>query len=117
MPATCTSMSVAPAITWLFVRTSPDAVSTMPVPAAMPFESVVVMSTIAGSTLAAMAATSLLLVMELDDEAASAGTARSGTAPITPAATIPRRAQCRRVRPCSTPLACSFISVPPFVMS
>src|SRR5271165_6912774 len=49
-------MLVAPDTTWLLVRTSPDAVSTMPVPAASPplNPSRVVMSTTPGSTLAAI---------------------------------------------------------------
>ena len=52
-------MSVAPAITWLLVSTSPDEVITIPVPAAAPLVSVVLMSTTPGSTFAAIAATSI----------------------------------------------------------
>ena len=37
VPGTTTLIVVAPVITWLFVRISPDEVSTMPVPAAAPF--------------------------------------------------------------------------------
>src|SRR6516225_8642070 len=54
-------MLVAPLMTWLFVSTTPFDVSTMPVPAACScwYPSVVLMSTRPGSTLAAMALTSL----------------------------------------------------------
>src|ERR1700737_677040 len=50
-------MLVAPATTWLLVRTSPEEVSTMPVPAAVPpwYPSTVLMSTMPGLTLAATA--------------------------------------------------------------
>src|ERR1700722_10874218 len=53
-------MVVAPSITWLLVRTSPEEVSTMPVPAASSCWklSVVLMSTSPGSTFEAMAETS-----------------------------------------------------------
>src|SRR3979411_627742 len=51
-------MLVAPLITWLFVRTSPDDVMTTPVPAAAPLPkpSTVSMSTTPGLTLAAITA-------------------------------------------------------------
>ena len=39
VPGTTTRIVVAPAITWLFVSTSPEEVSTMPVPAAEPSSS------------------------------------------------------------------------------
>src|SRR2546429_7812345 len=50
-------MLVEPATTWLFVSTSPDEESTIPVPAARPFwyPSTVLMSTTAGSTFVAIA--------------------------------------------------------------
>src|SRR5438477_11535502 len=50
-------MLVAPATTWLLVRTSPEEVSTMPVPAAFPpwYPSTGLMSMIPGLTLAATA--------------------------------------------------------------
>src|ERR1700694_683246 len=50
-----TLMVVEPSTTWLFVRTSPLAVTIMPVPAAVPVRRTVLMSTRAGSTLAAIA--------------------------------------------------------------
>src|SRR5690349_19009439 len=61
-----TVMLVAPATTWLFVSTMPSEVSTMPVPAAAAFwaPSTVLMSTSAGSTLAATAATWLSVAPE-----------------------------------------------------
>src|SRR5437660_3164201 len=51
-------MWVAPSMTWLLVRTSPEGVSTIPVPAPDPFwkPSLVLMSTTPGMTLAARAA-------------------------------------------------------------
>src|ERR1700712_2061239 len=48
-------MLVESAITWLFVRISPDDEINIPVPAARPWASVVLMLTSAGSTFAAMA--------------------------------------------------------------
>ena len=59
-----TLMLVAPATTWLFVRTSPSAVSTMPVPAAAApcRPSSVLTSTMAGSTFAATASASSTVV-------------------------------------------------------
>jgi hypothetical protein len=48
-------MLVDPVTTWLLVRISPDEETIMPVPAAWPLPSVVLMSTIAGSTFAAIA--------------------------------------------------------------
>src|SRR3954451_423835 len=46
VPATCTEMLVEPAITWLLVNTSPVGVRSIPVPAAWPPPTnVVVMST------------------------------------------------------------------------
>src|SRR2546426_2147891 len=50
-------MLVAPATTWLFVRTSPEEVSTMPVPAAFPprYARTVLMSTMLGFTLPTIA--------------------------------------------------------------
>ena len=50
-----TLMSVASAMTWLLVRTSPFDEITMPVPAARPWPSVVLMFTMPGLTLAAIA--------------------------------------------------------------
>ena len=54
-----TLMLVAPSTTWLLVRTSPDEVRIMPVPAACPVPwavlTTVLMSTMAGSTLLAIA--------------------------------------------------------------
>src|SRR5207249_212867 len=61
-PSIATRTLVAPRITWLFVRTSPVVVRIIPVPEALPCEKplpgtpvpiTVVMSTTAGSTLAA----------------------------------------------------------------
>src|SRR5262245_19386634 len=60
-----TLIDVASAITWLFVSTAPDDEITMPVPAARPCASVVLMLTIAGVTLDAIA---LALIEPLDDE-------------------------------------------------
>src|SRR6266849_3408156 len=58
LPETTTEMLIEPSTTWLLVSTSPDDVMIMPVPAAAPFPLVgwmtVLMSTIAGSTLAAI---------------------------------------------------------------
>src|SRR5437660_112489 len=58
-PAIVTVMLTEPSTTWLLVSTSPDGVTIIPVPAAalLPFDvwTTVLMSTIAGSTLAAMA--------------------------------------------------------------
>src|SRR5436309_1601749 len=56
-PAVSTLMLSAPLIRWLFVMTTPDASSTIPVPAACTFGwlSWVLMSTRPGSTLAASA--------------------------------------------------------------
>src|SRR5262245_6033602 len=54
-----TLIVLASAITWLFVRISPSDEISMPVPAARPFASVVLMLTIAGSTFAAIALTSI----------------------------------------------------------
>src|SRR5919108_1152913 len=48
-------MLVDPVTTWLFVRISPVGLISIPVPAAWPLPSTVLMSTIAGRTLAAMA--------------------------------------------------------------
>src|SRR2546421_12345305 len=53
-------MLVEPLITWLLVRISPVELTIMPVPAAALEPMVVLMSTIAGSTLAATAAALLL---------------------------------------------------------
>src|ERR1700687_4417169 len=50
-----TEMLVEPSTTWLLVRTSPLEVRIMPVPAAVPDPVTVLMSTTAGSTLAAIA--------------------------------------------------------------
>src|ERR1700751_1401234 len=50
-------MLVDPVTTWFLVRISPVELMIMPVPAAWPLPSVVLMSTIAGSTLAAIALT------------------------------------------------------------
>src|ERR1700730_11452041 len=54
-----TVMLIEPSTTWLLVSTSPDGVTIIPVPAAAPFPLVVwttvLMSTTAGSTLAAIA--------------------------------------------------------------
>src|SRR5205823_956784 len=82
-PWMVTEMLVAPAITWLFVRTSPEDVRIMPVPAAPlappPARSrldayrTVLMSTMAGSTLLAIAS---LLSTRLDEPAG--GTVATG---------------------------------------
>ena len=58
MATIVTLIVVAPLMTWLFVRTSPDDVTTTPVPAAAPLPkpSTVSMSTTPGSTFAAIAA-------------------------------------------------------------
>src|SRR2546429_8574435 len=55
LPMSVTLMPVAPATTWLLVRTSPSAPRTIPVPAADPcsYPRMVLMSTIPGSTFAA----------------------------------------------------------------
>src|ERR1700674_2136742 len=53
-------MVVEPSTTWLLVSTSPSAVTIMPVPAAAPVPRTVLISTMAGSTLAAIAFTSRL---------------------------------------------------------
>src|ERR1700756_4425630 len=50
-------MVVEPVTTWLLVRISPVELMIMPVPAAWPLPRVVLMSTIAGSTFAAIALT------------------------------------------------------------
>ncbi len=63
LPVTPTStwIFVAPLMTWLLVRTSPEDVRTMPEPAASPPpESVVAMFTIAGFTFFAIPSTSML---------------------------------------------------------
>src|SRR3954447_368244 len=64
-----TVMLVAPATTWLLVRTTPSEAITMPVPAASPFWAprTVSMSTSAGSTLAATAETWLSEGPEADE--------------------------------------------------
>src|SRR5262245_36267324 len=59
LPPMTTLMLVASAMTWLFVRISPVDEISMPVPAARPFRSVVLMLTIAGSTFWAIALTSI----------------------------------------------------------
>src|SRR5262245_23156478 len=59
LPPMTTLMLVASAMTWLFVRISPVDEINMPVPAARPFASVVLMLTIAGSTFSAIALTSI----------------------------------------------------------
>ena len=72
-------MLMPPPITWLLVSTSPDALSTIPVPATLPFWwlSRVLMSTKPGSTLAASAGRSTDSFEEPDElaggEAASEG--------------------------------------------
>ena len=61
MPTSVTLMVVAPSITWLLVKISPEDVSTIPVPAACAcwYPRVVLISTNPGSTLFAMEETSL----------------------------------------------------------
>src|SRR5713101_7579926 len=54
-PSTVTVMLDEPVTTWLLVRISPVELMIMPVPAAWPLPSVVLMSTIAGMTFAAAA--------------------------------------------------------------
>jgi len=56
LPTSVTLIDVAPEMTWLFVRISPVAVITMPVPApsACWYENVLTMSTRAGSMIAAI---------------------------------------------------------------
>src|SRR5438445_5901225 len=58
VPATRTAMLLAPSMTWLLVSTCPDAVITIPLPAATPSGKVEVMSTTAGSTCASIDGTS-----------------------------------------------------------
>src|SRR5690348_13832905 len=58
-------MLVASAMTWLLVRISPSEPMTMPLPAARPLASVVLMFTMAGSTFAAIA---LRLSVPLPDD-------------------------------------------------
>src|SRR5882762_7094910 len=59
-PCTVTVMLVEPLTTWLLVRISPVELMSMPVPAAAPLPSTVLMSTMAGLTLAAIASVVLL---------------------------------------------------------
>src|SRR5579871_1768363 len=67
-------IDVAPSITWLLVITSPDALTTMPVPAAAPPPpSVVLMSTSPESTRAAVAATDTDVVAPEDRDGDDAG--------------------------------------------
>ncbi len=54
LPSTCAVTSVEPSITWLLVSTTPEAVRTIPVPWSWPLEPLAVMSTVAGSTRAAI---------------------------------------------------------------
>ncbi len=70
-------MLIEPSTTWLLVSTSPDGVMIMPVPAAAPVPLLVwmtvLMSTIAGSTLAAIACTSRVPFWFADGVAAEMG--------------------------------------------
>src|SRR5438094_8531590 len=59
-----TEMLLDPATTWLLVRISPVELTIMPVPAAWPLPRVVLMSTIAGRTLFAIASVPALPLLE-----------------------------------------------------
>src|SRR5260370_40710854 len=76
-------MLVGPSMTWLLVRTPPEAPMTIPVPAAAPLASVVLMSTIAGSTFEATPETSRPVVVPLpapEEESDETGAANAGAA-------------------------------------
>src|SRR5216117_3199004 len=60
-----TEMLLDPATTWLLVRISPVELTIMPVPAAWPLPRVVLMSTIAGRTLFAIASVPALPLLEV----------------------------------------------------
>ena len=77
LPETTTEMLIEPSTTWLLVSTSPDDVMIMPVPAAEPVPVVVwttvLMSTIAGATLAVIVWTLMVPFWLADGVAAEMG--------------------------------------------
>src|SRR5450631_2609718 len=120
-------MPVAPSITWLLVRTSPDEVTTMPVPAAVAPSnaSVDVTSTIAGSTWVAISeglswccATGRAGEDDREEgpmfDATTIPIPRAATS-MTKAATLPtvRRPRRRRRRVCSGGDGGPYSAVPP----